>query len=150
MPNRSRFWFRWLQAACIAVQAFGAFMVVSPDAARAFFGTLLLGDPSAIGSSRAYVAAYIDLLHVVLGAVLVGWGVALFLVVRFFYRAQPVIVCRIVAISILCWAVPDTAYSLWSGFWQNAVLNAVFIAAFVPPLVAHARMAIAPEDSLPR
>jgi hypothetical protein len=32
--------------------------------------------------------------------------------------------------------VPDTAFSLWSGYWQNAALNAAFVALFVPPLVA--------------
>lgn len=136
MYDESGFWLRWLQVACIAVAALGAFMILSPAGTRALFGYLVLGSASAMNSFQGPAAGYVGLLHVVLGAVLLGWGVALFLVVQFFYRLQPLLVCRLVAISVAFWAVPDTAYSLWSGYWQNAVLNAVFIAAFVPPLVA--------------
>ena len=32
--------------------------------------------------------------------------------------------------SIAAWFVPDTAYSLISGYWQNAVFNLLFAAAF--------------------
>jgi hypothetical protein len=32
--------------------------------------------------------------------------------------------------------VPDTAFSLGTGFWQNAVLNAVFVVLFAVPLAA--------------
>ncbi|MBC8998621.1 hypothetical protein IAI51_18985 [Pseudomonas sp. N40(2020)] len=140
MSEKSEFWFRWLQIACVAVQAFGAFMILSQAGTRAFFGALLMRDTSAISRFQEPAVNYIDLLHVVLGAVLVGWGVALFLMVRYFYKLQPLLVSRVVTVSILCWAVPDTAYSLWSGFWQNAVLNVVFIAVFFPPLLALRRI----------
>lgn len=136
MSEKSEFWFRWLQVACVIVQAFGAFMVVWPGGINAFFGLLVLGDSSVMGRFQPPAATYVGLLHAVLGAVLVGWGVALLLVIRFFYKLRPVLVCRLVAISLLCWALPDTAYSLWSGFWQNAVLNAGFVAIFAPPLIA--------------
>ena len=136
MSGKFAFWFRWLQAACIAVQAFGVFMVVWQPGTRAFFGTLLLGSSSAIGAFQQPALSYVDLLHVVLGAVLLGWGTALLLLVRALCRSHPLVVFRVVAVSIAFWTIPDTAYSLWSGFWQNAVLNAVFVAVFVPPLVA--------------
>ena len=25
--------------------------------------------------------------------------------------------------TVAAWFIPDTTFSLWSGFWQNAVLN---------------------------
>ena len=40
--------------------------------------------------------------------------------------------------SLLAWFVPDTAFSLLSGFWPNAVLNTVVLAAFLPGIVATA------------
>jgi hypothetical protein len=97
---KSRFWWRWLQGACVGVQAFGLFTTLSPAGARAFFGRLLLGDASAIGGFPTAAARYIDLLHAVLGAVLFGWGVALFLLVRGLHSSHPDAVRRIVMLSI--------------------------------------------------
>lgn len=39
-------------------------------------------------------------------------------------------------ISLVAWFVPDTLYSLASGFWPNAVLNSVFALVFALPLWA--------------
>jgi len=36
-------------------------------------------------------------------------------------------------VSLVVWLVPDTGCSLWSGFWQNAVLNTVALALFALP-----------------
>jgi hypothetical protein len=36
--------------------------------------------------------------------------------------------------SALAWFIPDTSYSLISGFWQNAVLNLAFAMLFALPL----------------
>ena len=136
MSDKSSFWWRWLQAACLVVQGFGAFMVLSPSGTNGLFGFLVLGDAGAIGQFHERAVDYVGLLHAILGSVLVGWGVALFLVVRQFYMQHPEPVSRLVFLSLVFWVVPDTAYSLWSGFWQNAVLNASFIALFAPPLIA--------------
>ncbi|MGA1411228.1 MAG: hypothetical protein ACO37W_15995 [Prochlorotrichaceae cyanobacterium] len=37
-------------------------------------------------------------------------------------------------ISLGSWFIPDTAYSIVSGYWQNAVLNIVFLSLFAAPL----------------
>jgi len=136
MSEKSKFWWRWLQATCLVVQAFGAFMVLSPSGTNGLFGFLVLGDAGAISQFNERAVDYVGLLHAILGSVLVGWGVALILVVRQFHMRHPEQVCRLVLLSLLFWVVPDTAYSLWSGFWQNAVLNTSFIALFAPPLIA--------------
>ena len=136
MSEKSKFWWRWLQATCLVVQAFGAFMVLSPSGTNGLFGFLVLGDAGAISQFNERAVDYVGLLHAILGSVLVGWGVALLLVVRQFHMRHPEQVCRLVLLSLLFWVVPDTAYSLWSGFWQNAMLNTSFIALFAPPLIA--------------
>jgi hypothetical protein len=41
-----------------------------------------------------------------------------------------------IAVSVGAWFVPDTAFSLWSGFWQNALLNLAVASSFAAPLLA--------------
>jgi hypothetical protein len=41
MSDKSKFWCRWLQVACLVVQGFGAFMVLSPSGTNSLFGPLL-------------------------------------------------------------------------------------------------------------
>ncbi len=42
----------------------------------------------------------------------------------------------VAVLSVFAWYVPDTSYSLLSGYWQNALLNTVFLALFAVPLLA--------------
>jgi hypothetical protein len=42
----------------------------------------------------------------------------------------------LLTLSVAAWYLPDTAYSILSGFWQNAVLNSVFLVLFFVPLWA--------------
>ncbi len=44
-----------------------------------------------------------------------------------------------VCVSVAAWIVPDTLFSPWTGFWQNAVLNAAILLLFAIPLVATRR-----------
>ena len=37
---------------------------------------------------------------------------------------------------MIAWFIPDTAFSMYSGFWQNAALNPVFVVMFAIPLAA--------------
>jgi hypothetical protein len=132
----SRFWFRWLLAVTIGVMVFGLALVLAPGLAREGFSLLLYADTERLATFGAEAAAYISLVHAVLGAVMFGWGVALLLIVRGSFASGARQGWRIVAVSVGAWFVPDTAFSLWSGFWQNAVLNLVFVVLFAVPLAA--------------
>lgn len=129
-------WTAWLLVVSVGVALFGLTLVVAPELARAGFSALVYGDTQRIGSFDPAAVRYIALAHAVIGGVMVGWGVALVLVVRGPFAAGEPIGWRIIAISAPAWFVPDTAYSLWSGFWQNAVLNSVFLVLFAVPLLA--------------
>ncbi len=96
--------------------------------------------PGRIATFGTEAVAYISLVHAVLGAVMFGWGLALLFVVRGPFALGAKEGWRIVALSVAAWFIPDTAFSLWSGFWQNAVLNAVFLALFATPLAATYRV----------
>jgi len=130
----SAFWVRWLVTVTLGVMVFGLALVVAPGFAREGFSLLVYGDRHQIATFGTRAAQYIGLVHAVLGAVMFGWGIALLLVVRGLFARGAREGWQIVAVSVAAWFVPDTSFSLWSGFWQNAVLNLVFIVLFAIPL----------------
>jgi hypothetical protein len=129
MMARVRGGARWLMLCSAAVVALGALLVLAPTAAAQLFGWLLLGDAQGLLAMQPAAVRYILFAHAVLGSVLMGWGAAIWLLASSLAGKQhnP---WWIMVISICVWAVPDTAYSLLSGFWQNALLNAGFVLAF--------------------
>ncbi len=138
MPAAAVFWWRWLVAASVGVLLFGATMVVLPEPTALFFNLLLFATPG--GDPALIVAApYLRFVYAVLGAVMVGWAVALLCLLYGPFRRGAREGWVAVAISLTAWFVPDTALSLWTGFWPNAVLNAVFAVAFAIPLAATRR-----------
>jgi hypothetical protein len=132
----SKFWLNWLLAVTLGVMAFGLVLVLAPELTREGFSLLVYADTERIATFGADAVAYISLVHAVLGGVMVGWGVALLFVVRGLFARGALEGWQIVAISVAAWFVPDTAFSLWSGFW----LNALFIVLFAVPLAATYRV----------
>ncbi len=140
-PTRITFWYRWLVAVTVGMMAFGLFMVVAPGLTRQGFSLMVYSDADRIGGFGAKPAAYIELVHAVMGSVMFGWGTAMLLVLRGPFRQELREGWTILAVSLTAWFVPDTLYSLASGFWQNAVLNAVFAVLYGIPLAATYRQA---------
>jgi hypothetical protein len=133
--SNTRFWLSWLRVATIGVIAFGLFLVVAPVLARQGFSLLVYSSSGHITGFDKEASDYIELTHAVMGAVMVGWGTALLLVLRGPMRRNLREGVQIYAVSLTCWFVPDTIFSLASGFWQNAILNVMFAAPFAVPLV---------------
>jgi len=120
----------------IGVMVFGLLLILAPGFAREGFSLLLYSDTRHIAAFGAEAEEYIVLVHAVLGAVMFGWGLAMLLIVRgLFARGAPE-GWQIIAVSVAAWFIPDTTFSVWSGFWQNAVLNLAFFLLFVAPLAA--------------
>ena len=136
-PNRhpSPFWTNFLFTICIGVALFGLVLVVVPSLAMEGFSLLVYYDSERIFSFGAEAAKYISLAHAVLGAVMFGWGITLMAVVRTLFAQGNAIGWNIIAISVGAWFIPDTTYSILSGYWQNAVLNSVFFLMFALPLI---------------
>ena len=137
----SNFWYRWLVAVTIGLMVFGLAMVVAPGLVRRGFSLMIYSSADHIGAFGQGPSDYVELAHAVMGSVMFGWGTALLLVLRGPFRRDVAEGWTILAVSLAAWFVPDTAFSLWSGFWQNAVLNAVFAALFAIPLAATHRRA---------
>lgn len=130
------FWLRWLVVASALVVGFGASMVLAPGPTRQLFGLLLFGAPDAVDARAGSAVGYVTLVHAVLGATMVGWGVLLLLVVLGPFRRGSPEGWRMLTTSLAAWFVPDTVFSVASGFWPNALLNTGFIVLFAVPLLA--------------
>jgi hypothetical protein len=142
------FWWRWLLTATCAVIIAGACLVFLPGFARNLFGVLYYGSATALDDFPDEAVRYITLAHGVLGAVMISWGVAFaFVLLGPFRQAQPNAWWTF-SVSLATWFVVDSGFSLWTGFWQNAVLNAVIALFFLPALAGMRRSctsATAPE-----
>jgi len=132
----SSLWISWLLAVAAGVVAFGLVLVLLPSLARQGFSVLVYASPERIDSFGEEAARYISLAHAVLGGVMVGWGAALFYITRTLLARGSRFAWNLVALSVFAWYVPDTSYSLLSGYWQNALLNTVFLVLFAVPLLA--------------
>jgi hypothetical protein len=129
-------WIRWLSLASAGVVLFGLLLVAAPGLTRRGFSLLVYATPLALDAFGAEPARYISLAHAVMGSLMIGWGTALFMITRQMLARGSRLGWRLMALSLACWFVPDTAVSLLSGYWQNAVLNAVFLTLFAIPLAA--------------
>jgi hypothetical protein len=135
-PTPSRFWIHWLLIVSAGVAVFGLALVLAPSLARQGFSLLIYASAGQIDAFGQEPARYIGLAHAVIGGVMVGWGVALFHVTKALLARGDRVGWNIIALSVAAWFVPDTAYSLLSGYWQNAVLNTAFFLLFALPLWA--------------
>lgn len=134
------FWVSWLTVVSVGVTLFGFSLVILPYAARQGFSLLIYGDAGHISSFGEEAAGYVALAHAVLGSVMLGWGVALILIVRRQFARGSRLGWQVISVSVLCWFFPDTAFSLWTGFWQNALLNILIFVLFLVPLAATYRI----------
>lgn len=110
--------------------------MIAPSVSRQGFSLLVYASPERIDAFGQEAARYISLAHAVLGGVMVGWGAALFYVTRSLFARGSKTAWNLIALSVGAWFLPDTSYSLLSGYWQNAVLNTVFLFFFAVPLWA--------------
>ena len=136
MDTKTKFWWQWLVVVTVIVSLFGISMVIMPELIRQFFSLVIFSSPGIIGSFGSPAVSYITLTHGVLGAVMFGWGVALLFILFGSFRRGAREGWLTVAVSVTAWFVPDTIFSLWTGFWMNAILNTIFVLAFAIPLIA--------------
>ena len=141
VPDSQKVWFTWLTVVTLGVIVFGLFLLTAPMLARQWFSVLVYSSSDRITDFGPEAVAYIELAHAVMGAVMVGWGVALLLVLRGPMRQNLMQGLAIFGISLLAWFIPDTLFSVVSGFWENGAQNLVFAVLFAIPLIALYRQA---------
>ncbi|OGB25730.1 MAG: hypothetical protein A3I66_04945 [Burkholderiales bacterium RIFCSPLOWO2_02_FULL_57_36] len=134
MNSSQIFWWRLLVAATAGLMLFGLILVVMPGFTLQSFSLLVYASTAHLNTFGPEAMAYISLVHAVLGSVMFGWGVVLMFLALGPVRRGSKDAWRMFVVSLVAWFIPDTAYSLLSGFWQNAVLNAGFALMFAIPL----------------
>ena len=130
------FWWNWLVCVTAVVMFFGLSMVLLPGLIQQFFSLALYGTPFKLSTFDAPAITYLTLVHGVLGATMFGWGVGLLSILFDSFRSLRRSGWWGIALSVVAWFIPDTLFSLWTGFWQNAALNAGFAMLFLIPLAA--------------
>ncbi len=126
----------YLRVVVAGMVGFGLAIVVAPTPALEGFGRMVYGTGGLPADFSPEARGYIQLTQAVMGSVIVGWFVLVAWVVRSPLAlgvpgAWPALVA-----SLLAWFVPDTAYSLLSGYWPNAVLNVVLLLALAPGVLS--------------
>lgn len=132
----STFWSRWLIGGIVYTGLFGLLMWLWPAAVEPVFSVLYFGRPDAIATMDAAALPYARLLQGVLGSVLFGWSLAMLYWAMGPFRRGERTAWVALSWSVWGWFFTDTAYSLWSGFWQNALLNLGFVVLLGIPLLA--------------
>ena len=132
----SKVWQNWLSTWAILVTVFGVILAGAAFPATDGLTTMLFtffGNP---------LPADIDLHHRfangLMGAVTMGWGLTYIGAFKALYALDPATAAPIwrylLFISVVWYAV-DSAISIATGFWMNAVSNTVFLIALLIPLV---------------
>lgn len=108
--------------------AFGAHEAT--DGPLRWFADLLfwpLGDAASVLTDES------QLLAAILGGVMTGWGLTLYMLTDALADDHPALLKRIVVTAMIVWFVVDSAGSIASGGWLNVIGNIGFGALFAIP-----------------
>ena len=138
--NNLNFWWRWLVIADISVMLFGLMQSLFPNLVRQGFSLMVFGSASYIEAFPQDAIRYITLTHAVMGATMIGWSVSMMYTLFTQFRKGEWHGWLSLVVALTLWFIPDTTMSIATGFWQNAVLNTIFLALFAIPLASTYRI----------
>lgn len=132
-PDRAAgFWQRWLSGVLLGFTVVSLAMALVPSTATTAFSLLIYRQADLPADFSAEARNYIELTNAVLLSVMTGWFTLMFLISRRLTESPSL--WRPIAAGLAIWFVPDTAYSLVSGYWENAVLNILILTPLAVPL----------------
>lgn len=128
-------WSTWIVIWCWAVVAFGVFLATGAipgidAAARALF-VLFSGDPA---TNDVFDHPAVRFGLGLQGALTVGWGLTMLALAQAPSIGAPQ--WRALSVAMVAWFVIDSAISISTGFWLNAVSNTALLVAFLIPVLA--------------
>jgi hypothetical protein len=130
------FWVSWLKIAAGAVMLFSAVLLLAPCVGQWMFNWVAFGAAVAPASVPDSAMPYIRFVYGVLGAVMIGWMLAILLLARGPFARGETWAWGAIAGSLGLWFIIDTSWSLLQGYPGNALLNLGFALLFAPPLAA--------------
>ena len=125
----------WLKGASVLVVGFGLMISLAAYPATSgltLFYTDLVFWP--LDGAQSISMPEARILCAVLGGVMVGWGVLLWLISAKLYHREPDLARSMIYWSISIWFITDSIGSIVAGVPINAFLNIGFLVAFVLPL----------------
>jgi hypothetical protein len=124
----------YLTAVAGSVIVFAALMMVTRLVTDGLFNWMFFGETGEPAGFSADAIDYYRVIYGVTGAVMIGWFLLVIWVVRGPLANGVAGAWAALVASIGGWFLIDSTFSLASGFWENAVLNVCFLAAFAPGL----------------
>lgn len=125
---------KYLTAVAGSVIVFAALMLVTRVVTEGLFAWMFFGEAGEPAGFSQEAVDYYRLVYSILGAVMIGWFALVIWVVRGPLASGVAGAWTALVSSIGGWFLIDTTFSLASGFWENAVLNLIFLGAFAPGL----------------
>ena len=129
-------WITWLCLWIYGVIAFSALGLVWEGISGDLFTWVVFGETATPAAFSAEAVDYQRLIFTIVCAVTIGWMLLLLAVVRTPLRGGERWAWTAAVTSVATWYVVDSTFSIALGYPENAVLNSLFVAGFVPPLVA--------------
>lgn len=125
----------WLKISSVVIAGFGPFLFLATmpgleEPARWVLDLLtwpLDGFPS-------YGSDEIRFLSALTGGFLLGWGVMVWCLSTWVYDEAPEAVRKSLLVAALAWFVLDSAGSITSGYWPNALWNILVLLIVVGPM----------------
>ncbi len=136
MNSQFRFWWRWLVVMTVGLILFAASFIVLSDLMQQVYNTLLFPVTQAHTTFNTAASEYIRFVYIVLGAVMIGWGLSLLFTLAGPFKLGHRESWWAVVVSLTTWFVIDSALSVAMGFWPNAIINIVFFILYSIPLIA--------------
>lgn len=129
------FWINWLKAASAILVIMGvmSFAASHPATAGLWHGVYgLVVTPE--GGTLAPFSQAGHFSNALLGGILIGWGVMLWIAVSEGLANGHMWIKSMIRVSAICWFVPDSLGSVLAGAPLNVIGNILFLAAFLYPL----------------
>lgn len=127
---------KWLKIAAIIVILFGPIVSLAAHPLTASLNGMFVdlafwpfdGQPTMDAPATRLLSA-------ISGGLTMGWGMMIYLLATKLYPREPQLTGSIILISVLTWFVIDSIGSAFAGAPANALINTVFLAMFLVPIL---------------
>jgi len=130
------FWKTWMTATCATLSLLG--LILAAAAFEATDGPARLYFDLINGPGDLDLDPRMRFVLAVLGGVCIGWSITLiatFTAAHALSGEAATSVWRLTLVALVLWYVIDSALSVYTGFWLNAMINTLFFGALLTPII---------------
>jgi hypothetical protein len=132
----NKFWQNWMSAWAVFVMLFGVILAAgaipaTDGATRLFFAILGKPLPEVPDELFRFTIGLI-------GAITIGWGLTFYAAFKALHSLDGAVaapIWRFLNIGIFAWYIIDSAISIATGFWTNAVSNTLLMILYYIPVL---------------